>query len=1014
MKFNEQVTIENYIIEFLSGVNPADNGRNEALPRSYERDNENNGIGYEYIKPEVFSGFREYENEYLIKPLIIEAVKKINDVDETVAESVYREIKKIDTNEGFLRLMRDGVNMKDSETGKKRDYQVVDWVGTQDFAFLRNNHFVVTNQFYFEGDTENIRPDIMIFLNGLPVVDIEAKSPTASFGVNYENGIDQIKRYEKVARKMFLPNCFNISTDGLQTVYGSSYSPKQYFNHWRKEKPHPNPFLNKEREHEEKELENTLIALLSPEKLLDIIKNFIVFEKEKEQTIKKIARYQQVRATNKIVKRVVSGKEKRGLIWHTQGSGKSLTMFFTAWKLRFDERLKNPKVFILVDRIDLDDQIYDTFINCGGQNIVRIESRKDLEKKIKSPERGIFISTIQKFSELGSKVDNLDENIIVLSDEAHRDNEGISAINLRDAMKNAFFFGFTGTPIDKITLNTHRNFSADGERYLDYYSIQEAIDDGATLPVTYEARLSKFFIDEDKLDRQFDALTEDLDDQQKIELTKKYGKKEAIVKLEKRMEAIARDIVEHYKLYVQPNGFKAQVVCYDREATAKYKNYFDKLAPKEWSEVIYSPGDRNSDDDDLKKYNTNKQEREKIISNFKDPNHPLRFLLVCDMLLTGFDVPIEQVMYLDKPLRDHNLLQAIARTNRVYPNKGCGKIIDYYGITKNLYDALDFDENIVDSAMIDLDVMKKDFVKVLDDIMDVFVNVNIEDPSIDNLRRCLNIFIDNKDKQQFFESKYSKLKLLFEILSPDPFLKEHLRKFEWTTSFYLAYIKEFKSADNNMILLAEYGEKVKKIIQNEIDYEGITKNFRELKVNDLYTLERLDKMDDEEKALNLEKMLKQEISVNIDDNPAFKKFSERLLAIKNQFEQNQIDLAERIKKYYDLLNDIKNKNEEAKKLGYNLKEYGLYNISKEFLNNKKSGDVLRDKKSIHEFIKEMAKRIDDILDKGWQESSKRDEFLKNIKKTLQELILKDYSYAIEVDDFHKYLNRLVDIIIKKF
>ena len=988
MKFNEQVTIENYIIKFLKEK-----------------------LGYEYIKPEVFSGFREYENEYLIKPLIIEAVKKINNVDEIVAESVYREIKKIDTNEGFLRLMRDGVNMKDTETGKKRDYQVVDW------SELKNtprpsgtplkrgfNHFVVTNQFYFEGDTENIRPDIIIFLNGLPVVDIEAKSPTASFGVNYENGIDQIKRYEKVARKMFLPNCFNISTDGLQTVYGSTHAPKQYFNHWREE----------DQKSEEKELENTLLALLSPKKLLDIIKNFIVFEKEKEQTIKKIARYQQVRATNKIVKRVVGGKEKRGLIWHTQGSGKSLTMFFTAWKLRFEERLKNPKVFILVDRIDLDDQIYDTFINCGGQNIIRIESRKDLEKKIKSPERGIFISTIQKFSELGSKVDNLDENIIVLSDEAHRDNEGISAINLRDAMKNAFFFGFTGTPIDKITLNTHRNFSADGERYLDYYSIQEAIDDGATLPVTYEARLSKFFIDEDKLDRQFDALTEDLDDQQKIELTKKYGKKEAIVKLEKRMEAIARDIVEHYKLYVQPNGFKAQVVCYDREATAKYKNYFDKLAPKEWSAVVYSPGDRNSDDDDLKKYNTNKQEREKIISNFKDPNHPLRFLLVCDMLLTGFDVPIEQVMYLDKPLRDHNLLQAIARTNRVYPNKGCGKIIDYYGITKNLYDALDFDESIVDSAMIDLDIMKKDFVKVLNDIMDVFVNVNIEDPSIDNLRRCLKIFIDNKDKQQFFESKYSKLKLLFEILSPDPFLKKHLRKFEWITSFYLAFIKEFKSADNNIILLAEYGEKVKKIIQNEIDYEGITKNFRELKINDLYTLERLDKMDDEEKALNLEKMLKQEISVNIDDNPAFKKFSERLLAIKNQFEQNQIDLAERIKKYYDLLNDIKNKNEEAKKLGYNLKEYGLYNISMEFLKNKKSDDILRDKESIQKFIKEMAERIDNILDENWQESSKRDEFLKNIKKDLQELILKDYAYTIKVNDFNKYLNRLVDIIIKKF
>lgn len=967
MKFNEQATVENYIIKFLKEK-----------------------LAYEYIKPEVFSDFRDFENEYLIKPLIIEAVKRINDVDDIVADSVYREIKKIDTNEGFLNLMRYGVNMKAGNEKKKKDYFIVD------FKNIKNNQFIVTNQFYFEGDTENIRPDIYIFLNGLPVVDIEAKSPTASLTVNYENGIDQIKRYERVARKMFLPNCFNISTDGLNTVYGSTYSPKQYFNHWREEG----------QKSDEKELENTLVALLSPERLLDVIKNFIVFEREKEQTIKKIARYQQIRATNKIVERVVDGSKKRGLIWHTQGSGKSLTMFFSAWKLRFDEKLKNPKVFILVDRIDLDDQIYDTFINCGGQNVIRIESRKDLEKKIKSSERGIFISTIQKFSELGD-VKNLDENIIVLSDEAHRDNEGVSAINLRDTMKNAFFFGFTGTPIDKVTLNTHRNFGEEGERYLDYYSIQEAIDDGATLPVTYEARLSKFFIDEDKLDQQFDELTKDLDDKQKQELTKKYGKKEAVVKLEKRMEAIARDVIEHYKLYVEPNGFKAQVVCYDREATAKYKNYFDKLAPKEWTAVVYSPGDRNSDEDDLKKYNTNKQEREKIIANFKDTNHPLKFLLVCDMLLTGFDAPIEQVMYLDKPLRDHNLLQAIARTNRVYPNKGCGKIIDYYGITKNLYDALNFDESVVDSAMIDLEVMKKDFIKVLEDIMDIFVNVNIEDPSIDNLRRCLKIFIDNQDKQLYFSNKYSKLKLLFEIFSPDPFLKEYLRKFEWITSFYLAFAKEFRISDNDMALLSEYGEKVKKIIQDEIDYEGITKNFRELKVNDLYTLERLDKMDDEEKSLNLEKMLKQEISTNIDDNPIFKKFSERLSAIRNEFEKNQIDLAERIKRYYNLLNDIKSKSEEAKELGMNLKEYGLFVVSGEYIEND-------NKKEIIAFIKEMTKRLENVLDKDWQESSKREQFIKEIKKVLQVIILIDYKNKIKVNDFNKYLNRLVDVIIKKF
>jgi len=970
MKFNEQYTIENHILKFLQEK-----------------------LGYENIPAEEFSKLRTFENEYIISAHLLEAVKRINGIEDETAQSVVREVKKLDTNEAFLIAMREGINLKDAKSGTFRDYKIVD------FKNPENNHFVVTNQFYFEGTSENIRPDILVFLNGLPICDIEAKSPTASSSVNFENAIDQIKRYEKVAPKLFLANCWNIATDGLRTVYGATYSPKQYFATW-KEDTHGSggEFGN--------ELDITLPYLLGKDQVLDLVKNFIVFEKEKERKVKKMARYQQFYATNKIVGRVQEGERKKGLIWHTQGSGKSLTMFFTAWKLRFDPELKNPKIFILVDRIDLNDQIYDTFINCGGQNVSYVDSRKDLEKKIKGAERGIFISTIQKFTEL-SDVVNIEGNIIVLSDEAHRDNEGISAIKMRNAFKSAFFFGFTGTPIDRLTLNTHRNFGEEGERYLDYYSIQQAIDDGATLPVTYEARLSKFFIDEEKIDKQFDEMTVGLSDAQKELLTKKYGKKEALVKLQKRMEAVAQDIVEHYKLYVLPNGFKAQVVCYDREATAKYKELFDKLVPKEWSEVVYSPGDPNSESDDLRAYNTNKRQREKIIDRFKDPANSLKFLLVCDMLLTGFDAPVEQVMYLDKPLRDHNLLQAIARTNRVYPNKGYGKIIDYYGVTKNLYDALNFDESVVDSAMIDLERIKEEFVKILDEITELFVGVNIEDPSIENLRRCLKIFIDNQNKQQFFKDKYGRLKLLFEILSPDPFLVTHLRKFEWITSFYLAFTKEFQADEVDLFELAAYGAKIKNLIQEKIDYEGITKNFRELNVHDLASLNKLDKLPDEEKALNLEKMLKREISINIDTHPAFKKFSERLVAIRQEFEKHQIDLTERIKRYYELLTDIKSKADEAKELGYSLREYGLHVISEEFVKT-------ADQAVVKSFIKEMAARLEDVLDEGWQNSSKREEFLKEAKKTLQELILKDYKGKIEMSDFYKYLNRLIDVITKRF
>ncbi|MDO8497423.1 MAG: type I restriction endonuclease subunit R [bacterium] len=986
MKFNEQYTVEKHVVKFLS-----------------------QNLGYEYITPEDFAGLRSLENEYLIVSHLIEAVKRINNItDDTEIQSVIREIRKIDTNEGFLKLLRNGVNLKDSETGKMRDYMIVGYDN------LENNQFVVTNQFYFEGNLENIRSDILVFLNGIPVVDIEAKSPTASTSVSYENAIGQIIRYQRVAMKLFWPNCFNIATDGLKTVYATTYAPEQYFLQWR-DPSFAKASAGKEDLESDTGLELTLTSLLDKSRLLDIIKNFIVFEQTKDGRIKKMARYQQLRATNKIVERVKKGEKKRGLIWHTQGSGKSLTMFFTAWKLRFDESLKNPKVFVLVDRIDLDNQIYDSFINAGGKNVIRVTSQRDLAKKITNDERGIFISTIEKFNELPLHLENPHENIIILSDEAHRSNEGVAGIKLRDSMGKAFFFGFTGTPIDKTTLNTHRNFGEEGERYLDYYSIQQAIDDGATLPVTYEARLSKFFIDEEKIDQQFDEMTTDLSDEQKQLVMRRYGKKEALIKLDKRMRAVAQDIVDHYRLYIEPNGFKAQVVCYDREATAKFKQLFNDLIPAEWTEVVYSSGDPNTDSESLRKYNTSKAQREKIIDKFKDPKTPLKLLLVCDMLLTGFDAQIEQAMYLDKPLRDHNLLQAIARTNRVYPNKGCGKIIDYYGITRNLYEALNFDESIIDSALIDLDHLKKEFLEVLGEIKDIFTGINQEDPSIENLRRCLKIFIDNEGKQRYFTDKYSRLKLLFEVLSPDPFLADYIRTFKWTTSVYIAFLNDFRQENfameafrsGDIPTFGEYGERVKKLIQEQIDYEGITKNFRELKINDIYTLERLDKMDDEEKALNLEKMLKQEISINIDTNPVFQKFSERLTAIRKEFEQHQIDLSERIKRYYDLMNDIKNKYDEAKELGLNLQEYGLFVISQEFLPK-------TDQPILLSLSKDLSKRLQAILDEGWQYSSKREEFLKGVKQTIQELILKEYKKKLQVKDFPKFLNRLVDIVIKKF
>lgn len=981
MRFNENATVEQHVIRFLRDL-----------------------LGYEYVKPERFAELREQENVVLIESQLADAIKRINHVDdETVVASVIRETKKVDANKAFVELLRDGVALKDSQTQKTITYRLID------FDDPTNNQFVVTNQFYFAGESENIRPDIMVFVNGIPLVDIEAKSATASMSTDYVEAIGQLARYNRVAPKLYIPNVFGIATDGFQTVYGVPGADEQYFAKWR------NDDLAKqygsaasEEDSSEGQLEMTLDELLRPEKFLDFLKNFIVYEQTEKGLIKKLARYQQVRATNKIVERVTTGEARKGLIWHTQGSGKTLTMFFTAWKLRYDPTLDNPKIFVLIDRIDLDDQVSKEFEAHGGKNIIRVTSRAHLEEVIQSPERGIFVSTIQKFSELGDEIQNLDKNVIVLSDEAHRGEEGVAGINVRAAMKHAFFFGFTGTPIDKKTLNTHRNYGPEGERYLDLYTIKQAIEDGATLPVTYEARLSKFEVDETRVDEQFEELATDLSPEQKQELVKRYGRKSAVVKLPQRMEAIARDIVEHYKLYVEPDGFKAQVVCYDREATATYKHLFDSLLPAGASAVVYSPGNPNTDGQELAQHNTTKREREEIIKNFKNPNHPLKFVLVCDMLLTGFDAPVEQVMYLDKPLRDHNLLQAVARTNRVYPGKEAGKIIDYYGMTRNLYDALDFDEDVIEDALINIDQMKERFTNVLEDLLRLFDGVNQEDPSNENLRFVLRRFYDNEEKQNYFAATYSKLKSLFEFLAPDPFLKSYIRTFEWLSSVYIAFLKEFRDKSDAHVLKG-FGEKVKQLIVANVEYEGITKNFRTLRLEDIYTLQQLSEMEDtDEKARQLEKLLKSEISEHVETNPNFQKFSERLRSIKEEFEKHQIDLSERIKLYKQMIDDVKSAHDQAAESGMDLRVYGLYLLTKEFAAG-------ADDNAVREFATELGATLDDkVLDRNWQESSKRDLFVKEIKRTILELTLKTHRDKLVISDFPKFQNRLTDAVVKSF
>ena len=476
-------------------------------------------LGWTYLSAAENSSLRDSSvDEVLLKPLVIDALLKLNahkGLKSEHCEMLYNRINRVDNNEEFHAWLKGEKSFKPNQESKAISIDLINRENPEE------NHFAVTNQYVCaitkpEDAQKYIRPDVVLFVNGIPISVLECKF-LGTEGSTYAEGIKQLDRYQRTTPNLFIPNVFNISTDGHKLKYGATKSPPKYYMEWKHDCGTPNDIKDssefKAYAEENKRKFNPYIdvqvfGLLNKVNFIDLITNFIVFETRDNLTVKKIARYQQFRAVNKIVERVVKGEMKTGLIWHTQGSGKSLTMLFTAWKLRTLAALNNPTILIVVDRVDLDAQITETFGAVKLPNTTRASSIDGLRKKLKEDRREVIISTIFKFDEMADVLVQR-ENVIILIDEAHRTQEGTNAAEMRRALPNAFFFGFTGTPIDKSDKNTHRNFGLkpDGkvERYMDLYNIKAAIDDGATVPVHYQLRNRKWHIDADQMDELIDA-----------------------------------------------------------------------------------------------------------------------------------------------------------------------------------------------------------------------------------------------------------------------------------------------------------------------------------------------------------------------------------------------------------------------------------------------------------------------------------------------------------------------------
>ncbi|MFB5510121.1 type I restriction endonuclease subunit R [Enterococcus casseliflavus] len=771
--------------------------------------------------------------------------------------------------------------------GKNGRMIPIRFFGTMKKEDLVLNEYVVTNQWIYPQAEGGKRLDIVLLVNGFPISIGELKTPVRN-AITWLDAASDISSYEKSIPQMFVTNVFNFATEGRCYRYGSVGMPVNMWGPWHTP--------NHKSEGSLADVKVSIADMITPEKVMDIFQFFTLFATDKKHVkYKIICRYQQYEGANLIVQRVIAGYPKQGLIWHFQGSGKSLLMVFAAQKIRMIPELKNPTVVIVDDRLDLETQITATFNASDIPNLVSLGTKEEVENFFKQDIRKIAITTIFRFGDV-EDVLNLRDNIIIMVDEAHRTQEGDLGERMRAALPNAFFFGLTGTPINRIDKNTFRTFGAteDKSGYLSRYTFSDSIRDNATLPLNFEPVPVELHVDKDKIDTEFDALTETLSDADRAELSKRVNMK-AIMYDPKRIRKVCEHIVKHYKEKIEPNGYKGQIVVYDRECCLKYKEELDKLLPHEATTIVM---DTNNDKEDrYRKFRRSRDEEARVLDQFRDKNNPLKLVIVTSKLLTGFDAPILQAMYLDKPMKDHNLLQAICRTNRTFDEgKTHGLIVDYIGIFDNVAKALDFDEASMKKVITNIEEVKKQVPALLRKCLSYFMGVDRTVVGWEGLLAAQECIPKNKDKDAF-AADYRVLNRAWDALSPDPFLDKYKFDYVWLTKVY----ESVKPTDNRGALVwAALGAKTMELVHSNIEVGRVHDDMDILTLDADLIDEFIRKQKDVKKTtMKVEIDLVAKIREHSND-PKFIKLGEKLEELRERHEQGLINSIEFLKLLLEL------------------------------------------------------------------------------------------------------------------
>lgn len=960
-------------------------------------------LGYDYadgkdLIPEC--GERESLSEVILSSRMKSSLKKLNPwISDANCDKVIRIISRaeglgtalLEINEKIYEYI---VNLQltvNQDINGKRETLTVKLI---DFDNIDNNEFLVVRQFVVKGVQETIRPDIVVFINGMPIVVLECKSPfkegDSNENVGKYDGFQQLRRYMngregniiEGSEKLFYTNFITGILNKYTAFIGTISSGYKHYVEWKDAYPLNNVDV---KDYKETPQNILLQGVFKRENLLDIMQNFIVYDVDKESSrkVKKVCRYQQFRAVQKCLKRLEEGKtplEKGGVVWHTQGSGKSLTMVFLARKIRSIDKLSDATILVVTDRTDLDEQIFETFQNTlTNTTPVRANSIESMKTLLRNSNAQIITTTIQKFQseKEESKIKGLflekeyevlstKNNIIVMTDEAHRSQYKGTAANLRSALPNATFIGFTGTPIDKEDKSTRRTFGS----YIDQYSIKDAVKDGATVKIVYEGRKPDLHIKGDDLEELFEQAFSDRSDDEKEAIKQKYANKRSVVEADERIDEIAKDILKHYKEYIYPNGFKAQLVCVSREACVKYYNALNKhmeeiMGEKLECKVIFS-GD-NNDKPYLREHHTSKEEQKTILSNFKKKTSEskLCFIIVKDMLLTGFDAPVEQVMYLDRPLKEHTLLQAIARVNRTSGDtKKCGYVVDYYGVLDFLEEALAiFDKEDLGTPMESMNDLFNEMLSLRENVMRIFTGADKN--NIDDLVKVL----EPDDKRAEFEIAYKRFVGAVETLMPGHIGTDILNDVKWLS--YIRAAAKMRYTPEQKLDIRDCGEKIKEIISEHLKSNGVSSWIEPITLfEDDFESKIESKMSDEAVASSMEHAIKNVLSLKMEENPVYyTSLFEKLQLILEETKNNWIEKKERLREFIG--RELKSGEENAADdLGLTKKEFAIFETLREVFESKDS-DIVKEESAVYisdasvDMAKQIAKDFNTKMTKEW-------------------------------------------------